>query len=150
LSELDTAWSLVPGLHHQPFDDSDLTFRFEQSASLPAGAPAPKENDDSDTAIGTILKNGKFKCTAEECGNKSYARPAELKRHYNTVHAIQKPEFWCDVPSCTRSVAKGGRPFHRKYRLMDHMQKMHTQGLDDMTEGQEESDADDTIGDEVL
>jgi hypothetical protein len=33
---------------------------------------------------------------------------------------------------------------------MDHMRKMHTQGLDDMTEGQEESDADDTIGDEEL
>jgi hypothetical protein len=52
-----------------------------------------------------------------------------------------------------RSVAKGGRPFHRKYRLMDHMRKMHTQGLelmDDVTEVQEEVDADDTIGDDEL
>jgi dienelactone hydrolase len=88
-------------------------------------------DDDPNQAIGTALKNGKYKCNMVACAEKSFKRPAELRRHYNTIHAAQKPEFWCEVVSCERSlagpagVAAGGQPFHRKYRLQAHMQKVH-------------------------
>jgi hypothetical protein len=103
-------------------------------------------NDDSDQAIGTALKNGRYKCNVETCAKTSFKRPAELKRHYNTIHAVQKPEFWCEVLFCERSlagaagIAAGGQPFHRKYRLQAHMQKVHHDGVnvgssEDMTDG---------------
>jgi hypothetical protein len=88
------------------------------------------EDDDSDAAMGTALKNGLFKCILKQCADITFKRPAELKRHYNTIHAAQKPEFWCNVPSCDRSVAAGGRPFHRKDKLQDHVQRKHERAND--------------------
>jgi hypothetical protein len=112
-----------------------------------------QEHVDSDTIIGTVLKNGRFKCTEPECGAKSFNRRAELKRHYDTTHAAQKPEFWCDVQSCDRNPVSGGKPFHRKYRLQNHMRKMHKHksGFNfGMTEEPEENDFEDTVADDEL
>jgi hypothetical protein len=103
-------------------------------------------DDDSNQAIGTALKNGRYKCIMQACANISFKRPTELRRHYNTIHAVQKPEFWCEVEFCERSlagaagVAAGGQPFHRRYRLQAHMQKVHHDGFntgssEDMTDG---------------
>jgi hypothetical protein len=94
----------------------------------------------SDEEIGAVLKNRKYKCNAAACADKIYGRPAELRRHYDTIHAIQKPEFWCEVMFCTRKEAAGNKPFSRKYRLEDHMRKVHNNEANvgdhiDMTEG---------------
>jgi hypothetical protein len=97
-------------------------------------------DSDSDQDIGAVLKNGKYRCNVLACAEKIYKRPAELRRHYNTIHAAQKPEFWCQVMFCNRSAAAGGKTFHRKYRLQDHMRKMHADQVNtnidiDMCEG---------------
>ncbi|KAH7413587.1 hypothetical protein DE146DRAFT_638100 [Phaeosphaeria sp. MPI-PUGE-AT-0046c] len=96
------------------------------------------DNDDSETAIGTAMKNGRFKCNMVQCGTKSYKRLGELRRHYNTRHAAQKPEFWCKELHCDRSAAEGGRPFHRKYRLQDHMRKLHSGGRNELSDDEDQ------------
>ncbi|KAF2827047.1 hypothetical protein CC86DRAFT_370118 [Ophiobolus disseminans] len=78
--------------------------------------------------IGIVLANGKYKCNLLECAHKKFSRPAELRRHHDTIHAALKPEFWCRVPFCPRSAAAGGKAFRRKYRLQDHMRKLHNGG----------------------
>lgn len=75
--------------------------------------------------IGSMLLNGKFKCSQRECVKKTFKRAAELRRHHNTVHSTQKPEFWCLISSCERSAASGTKPFSRKDKQGDHMRKMH-------------------------
>ncbi|KAF1843039.1 uncharacterized protein K460DRAFT_258993, partial [Cucurbitaria berberidis CBS 394.84] len=70
--------------------------------------------------IGTVLVNGKFECNQRQCSSKTFGRPAELRRHYATIHAVQKPEFWCHIVSCERS-----KPFSRKDKLTDHVRKAH-------------------------
>ncbi|KAH7350405.1 hypothetical protein BKA66DRAFT_541164 [Pyrenochaeta sp. MPI-SDFR-AT-0127] len=85
--------------------------------------------EDALAAIGIVLRNGKFKCNEVQCANKTFSRPAELKRHHNTAHAARKPEFWCAIPSCKRSAAiEGGTPFPREDKLRDHVQKVHDRG----------------------
>jgi hypothetical protein len=118
-----------------PESDGQISKMTEQSRQNaidqePLAADLAPQDDDSDAAIGTALKNGKFKCILERCARKTFKRQAELRRHYKTIHAAQKPEFWCNVLSCDRSVAAGGRPFHRKDKLQDHVQRMHERGND--------------------
>lgn len=95
-----------------------------QTATTVHVSPSDGDND-SDAAIGIVLKNGRFKCNMAQCADKSHGRTAELRRHYDTTHATKKPEFWCQVLHCDRSAAVGGQPFHRKYRLQDHMRNLH-------------------------
>ena len=87
----------------------------------------PKDalRDDPELAIGSFHHNGKFKCLQRRCARKSFGRPAELKRHYDTIHAVRKPAYWCREPMCQRSRANGGYPFHRNDKLRDHMRKVH-------------------------
>lgn len=125
-SQSGLAWPCgLPGTSPQ----ENITSRHAQGHIAVGNAttfhPGTSDSDDSDTAIGTALKNGRFKCNMPQCATKSYKRPAELRRHYNTRHAADKPEFWCEVLHCDRSAGTGGRPFHRKYRLQDHMRKLH-------------------------
>jgi hypothetical protein len=44
--------------------------------------------------IGSFHLNGKFKCARPGCARKFFARQAELKRHYDTIHAMHKPAYW--------------------------------------------------------
>ena len=81
--------------------------------------------DDSNTVIGTFRHNGKFKCIEPRCARKTFNRQAELRRHYDTIHAPRKPEYWCRVATCPRSRANGGYPFPRRDKLRDHMRKVH-------------------------
>jgi hypothetical protein len=128
------------GSSSQVSDRVECKQQTQQDTSFANSAPAELSlhSDDPNTAIGTALKNGTFKCNNILCANKSFKRPAELRRHYNTIHATQKPEFWCEVMFCNRSAAAGGKPFHRKYRLQAHMRTMHNRvnagSSDDMTE----------------
>jgi hypothetical protein len=81
--------------------------------------------DDPNTMIGSFHHNGKFKCLEPRCARKTFNRQAELRRHYDTIHAPRKPEYWCRVASCQRSQANGGYPFPRRDKLRDHMRKIH-------------------------
>ncbi|KAF2736993.1 hypothetical protein EJ04DRAFT_399166, partial [Polyplosphaeria fusca] len=68
----------------------------------------------------------KFVCDVEGCGGQTFARHAELRRHHTTLHASNKPNFWCHVTTCQRSMSGGGRAFHRKDKLVAHVQSMHS------------------------
>lgn len=81
--------------------------------------------DDHVSRIGSLLSNGKFICDNERCAGRTFARQAELQRHHTTLHAANKPNFWCQVPFCRRSMDAGGRPFHRKDKLKSHVRSMH-------------------------
>jgi hypothetical protein len=123
----DASWSYT---FADALNKETATYLQSRKHTAVTNEPASSESssndvDDSNTAIGTVLNNGTFKCSVEQCAKKSFKRPAELKRHYNTTHAAQKPEFWCEELFCDRSAGIGGRPFHRKYRLHDHMRKIH-------------------------
>lgn len=85
---------------------------------------AEEKDRDSDTAIGTALKSGRYKCNVLRCARKTFSRPAELRRHYDTVHIVKR-QFWCLVQSCERSVSAGGKPFPRQDKLRDHVRSMH-------------------------
>jgi hypothetical protein len=76
--------------------------------------------------IGSVLGNGKFVCDAKGCGGQTFTRPAELKRHHTTIHSNNKPDFWCHVPTCRRSMSGGGEAFHRKDKLVAHVQSKHS------------------------
>jgi hypothetical protein len=79
---------------------------------------------DSETVIGFVLGNGRFRCQDRCCRHKTFRRLAELRRHYESTHA-KKLAFWCGVPSCDRSRGLGQRPFHRKDKLNNHVRAMH-------------------------
>ncbi|KAH8702998.1 hypothetical protein GQ44DRAFT_692794 [Phaeosphaeriaceae sp. PMI808] len=81
--------------------------------------------EDVITRIGSVLSNGKFICDNERCAGRTFARRADLKRHHTTLHAVNKPNFWCQVPSCSRSMSARGGAFHRKDKLMAHVWNMH-------------------------
>ncbi|KAJ4361912.1 hypothetical protein N0V83_010853 [Neocucurbitaria cava] len=81
--------------------------------------------NDTDILIGSVFRDGKLKCCFPDCFDKSFGRQAELRRHYDTSHAVYKPEFWCPVTTCGRSALFGRKPFPRKDKLMDHVESMH-------------------------
>jgi hypothetical protein len=94
----------------------------------PAAASAPLSKS---SVIGHIhfsndAKGLVFQCIHPRCRSKSFRRPYEFDRHYNSAHAIVKTMFWCPVEGCSRS--NGHRPFPRKHRMMDHAWKIH--GID--------------------
>jgi hypothetical protein len=115
------AWSFSP----RPFDPRHAT-----NYSSPAQGQRPSVTDDTNAAIGIALKNGRFRCNVSQCAHRGFKRFAELQRHYNTTHALQKPEYYCDYAFCERSAGAGGEPFRRKYRLQNHLEKMHAQAAD--------------------
>lgn len=107
-----------------------MTFAAEQlqgqeqgQASSTVGAMTETE---AIARIGSVLGNGKFVCDAEGCGGQTFARQAELRRHFITLHATNKPNFWCHVLTCPRSMSRGGKAFHRKDKLMAHVRSMHS------------------------
>lgn len=83
--------------------------------------------EDVITRIGSILSNGKFMCDNERCAGRTFARQADLKRHHTPIHPVNKPNFWCQVLSCSRSRSAGGEAFHRKDKLMAYVRNMHPQ-----------------------
>ena len=99
-----------------------------QAAPTATPAPTPQiEEIEVDIVIGTIRLSGDIMCRHADCGQ-PFGRLAELKRHYATAHAVQKPEYWCSQPLCDRSMA-GGRPFHRKDKKREHERKVHHRGI---------------------
>ncbi|KAH7068605.1 hypothetical protein FB567DRAFT_246747 [Paraphoma chrysanthemicola] len=84
------------------------------------------DTDDAAMRIGSVLSNRKFACDDEDCAGQTFARLAELRRHHFTHHAVDKPNFWCHVPTCPRSVSRGGEAFHRRDKLVAHVKSMHS------------------------
>lgn len=118
--------------HHLEASSSKLIApRTEQSGGAAEGHLAPpdhSEDDPSDIEIGMALMSGKFKCNLGQCGDKTFGRMHELRRHYKTKHSTRKPEFWCKEPLCRRSAASNGRPFPRDDKLRDHELQKHGRG----------------------
>ncbi|KAF2878545.1 hypothetical protein BDV95DRAFT_478826, partial [Massariosphaeria phaeospora] len=80
--------------------------------------------------IGLILSNGtvrndKYECHIPACSGTTFGRLADLKRHHATRHAETKPEFWCPVEGCVRSLDGGGHSFPRKDKMEDHFERIH-------------------------
>ncbi|OAL52875.1 hypothetical protein IQ07DRAFT_344733 [Pyrenochaeta sp. DS3sAY3a] len=92
----------------------------DKHTSVSAASENKPVAEASSATMGSILFNGKFKCTEVACANKTFGRRAELQRHHATIHAVEK-WFWCPVPSCSRSK----EPFARKDKLADHVRNIH-------------------------
>jgi hypothetical protein len=77
----------------------------------------------SEVIIGSVMSNGRFKCSMQECHRLSFGRKAELERHYG-AHT-KKLAYWCETAGCPRSKEVGYRPFPRKDKLRSHVCKVH-------------------------
>jgi hypothetical protein len=84
---------------------------------------ASQVHPEVDTIIGTIRLSGEIMCQHSGC-KQPFGRLAELKRHYTTSHAVEKPEYWCSQPMCDRGMV-GGRPFYRRDKMRDHERSVH-------------------------
>jgi hypothetical protein len=88
-------------------------------------ADTTRQEEDPETVIGSVLKNGRLTCSNSLCAGKSFGRQAELNRHYDTTHAAYIPEFWCPVTTCRRSAFFGIRSFPRIDKLKSHVESVH-------------------------
>jgi hypothetical protein len=66
-----------------------------------------------------------FRCSNSACRGKTFSRWYDLRRHYNGAHAIMPIVYWCEDEGCSRSEPAGDRPFPRKDKLADHVEKIH-------------------------
>jgi hypothetical protein len=125
-------WTATPFMSHdvhQQNQPSDGASSSQLSSYIDLTVETSSDEEDSDvnaeTEIGSVLKNGRFKCRENVCGRKSFARPAELRRHFKSKHTPKKRNFWCWVASCSRSRGVEHRPFNRKDKLMAYARSMH-------------------------
>jgi hypothetical protein len=99
-------------------DDTGRTFHSESSVTK--------------STIGTIHCDSQghntFICHSPGCRNRIFGRLAELRRHYDSKHAVIKPQYWCPYPECPRSKGDDNRSFPRKDKLKDHIQRLHSEG----------------------
>ncbi|KAH8745010.1 hypothetical protein F5883DRAFT_511192 [Diaporthe sp. PMI_573] len=98
----------------------------QEQGQASSAVTAITETEDAVARIGSVLDNGKFACDVEGCRGKTFARLAEFRRHHTTHHASNKPNFWCQVSSCRRSMSGGGEAFHRKDNLDAHVRSIHS------------------------
>jgi len=130
--DVQASWPLVAESSDQEARSNQWVL---QSLNEPTAADASSSVDTADdeapgnvVRIGHVLENGKYTCVLGTCARKTFNRPADLRRHHSTIHAIQRPQFWCTVSTCPRSAAAGGQAFRRRYRLHHHVRKMHSGG----------------------
>ena len=124
---------LDPEIHYsteQPLEydypgDQTPTAQLESSPPSAENLTQNSDSDDTVEEIGSVLSNGKFICNYEDCAALTFSRLAELRRHYTTLHSLNKPNFWCGVLSCPRSMHGGGGAFHRKDKMMAHVRSVH-------------------------
>ncbi|KAF3919159.1 hypothetical protein ABW21_db0208949 [Orbilia brochopaga] len=65
-------------------------------------------------------RTGRFPCTVSGC-HKAFCLRKDLQRHHRTIHAADKPEFLCPVPTCKRYI----HGFTRKDNLKYHIMQLH-------------------------
>lgn len=110
----------------EPHVPADATETKKQTFSSASRQTVIMSNSNNGVArMGSVLDNGHFVCDDEACAGRTFGRQADLRRHYTTLHAANKPSFWCHVSSCRRSIGGGGKAFHRKDKLMAHVRSMH-------------------------
>ena len=113
--------SFLPQLHHTPAE-----VNIEQDKQqLRHNKTAIAEIEQDITTIGSVLSNGKFLCAAKGCERLTFGRQADFRRHHTSLHAAIKPNFWCQVPTCRRSMIRGGTAFSRKDKLAAHVREWH-------------------------
>ncbi|KAH7392065.1 hypothetical protein DE146DRAFT_661547 [Phaeosphaeria sp. MPI-PUGE-AT-0046c] len=103
---------------------------FQPSPAYYGAAPSqlvPTTNASVEIVAGTICYaypsdgNSRFlRCNVPRCNNISFARMQDFERHYNSLHALHPPQFWCTVPECTRDT-----PFPRKDKMEAHARTRH-------------------------
>lgn len=118
---IHSATSHLPRLHYP----GNAAYLGQEQKQVQYARTAMPEVDDVVAKIGPVLSNGRFVCDIEGCGIQTFARQAELRRHHTTLHAANKPNFWCQDPTCHRSMIEGGKAFHRKDKLVANVRSMH-------------------------
>lgn len=66
-----------------------------------------------------------YRCRFAGCEG-TFGRLPDFTRHYDGRHAYKGPKFWCPVLDYPRSEENGGKPFPRKDKMMEHVQKMQS------------------------
>jgi hypothetical protein len=115
-----TSWHLDPRV---PGDITET--KREPFSSASRQNVGTNSGDNGVARIGYVLDNGHFVCDDQVCVGRTFARQADLRRHYTTLHAANKPNFWCHVSACRRSIGGGREAFHRKDKLKAHVRSMH-------------------------
>jgi hypothetical protein len=122
--------SLLPPIHpsasQSPNDRHPGASVYIEQDQVTRAVSTISDGEDTTTRIGFVLSNGRLMCNHEKCAGRSFARKAELKRHYTTLHAHSKPNFWCPFPACPRSEHRGDNAFHRKDKMTSHVRSMHS------------------------
>lgn len=98
----------------------------QQQSQVSRNAVESKADENAHMRIGAVLSNRKFICEERSCAGRTFARLTELLRHHSTIHDENKPNFWCHVPNCPRSLDTGGKAFHRKDKLAAHVKSKHS------------------------
>lgn len=105
---------------------SDVAYMERQQSQASESALKVIGNENIVGRIGSVLSDGKLVCDLNICAGTTFARLADLKRHHITLHAVNKPSFWCHVLGCRRSVGGSGGAFRRKDKLNAHVRKEHS------------------------
>ncbi|KAF2687649.1 hypothetical protein K458DRAFT_238101, partial [Lentithecium fluviatile CBS 122367] len=80
--------------------------------------------------IGHVLADkSKFKCSKPDCKELTFGRLADLRRHFDQNHSVQREEYFCRQSGCTRShnpTGGRGRSFGaRKDKRDEHERNRH-------------------------
>ncbi|KAF2269109.1 hypothetical protein CC78DRAFT_303492 [Lojkania enalia] len=103
---------------------SPATPRPPQAPSSPL-PPSRSRGPKREAVIGHVLYNKKFKCARDSCSDITFARQADLRRHFDHTHAPNRKLHYCYYEGCQR--AQGGRNtgFKRKDKRDEHMRSVH-------------------------
>jgi hypothetical protein len=104
-------------------DELESTEQVSDVIDLTNGTSGTDDDTNLEVVIGSVMSNGRFKCSMQECHRLSFGRKAELERHYG-AHT-KKLAYWCEIAGCPRSKEVGYRPFPRKDKLRSHVCKVH-------------------------
>lgn len=90
----------------------------------------PPAEDTRAKCIGSVMDNGKFICSYEECQDgTTFGRLADLRRHNEHIHTGKRKEYFCTYNSCKRSnknTGGSGRGFgSRRDKRDEHIRTVH-------------------------
>lgn len=118
-----------------PTKQNEITLNHVRHApriSKPSHSRLGSHNRAHHVVIGVILSNGsvrndKYRCHEPLCSGATFNRLADLKRHHSTRHAEARPEYWCPIDGCPRSLNGGEEAFSRRDKMKDHLRRVHGQ-----------------------
>jgi hypothetical protein len=100
----------------KPSANSEETVKCDTAVSSPRGSPV--------SGPGVGCRRARYACPIPGCPS-SFTRTADLHRHDQTCHALQKL-FDCPKPRCRRKAENG---FKRKDHLVKHLRSYHLANL---------------------